>query len=406
MNDKTSGRREMMKKRIALLSFMVLGAVALPNAAQAQGAIKVGFVSSLSGPFTIWGIQVRDGMKMAMEELNAKGGALGRKFELVERDDKNNPNEGITAFKYMVEREGIVAAGGMISSDVGLAVSRQAESLQVPYFLTMSGSHEILKKNSRYTFRTCLPAAPENMGAIAAMIKEKRITRVGVIVADYAWGHSLREAVETLIKPLPGVKLQMEVAPVPEKDFTPYLRKLQGMDPELIIATGHPPGVPTITRQTIELGMKAQIIGAWYPTEFLVQRVGDLMFGRYVDYSCVDFENQAYKQLAEKYHAAYKRLLDNNAFSGYVMVKMVADAIERTKSADPKLVADAIRKGSFAQPGYAWPLAYTEWGEMKAAKPILYTYEKGDPGKTNVGATWRPKVIFRTPAVEPYVPKD
>ncbi len=396
----------MTKKWIGLLSFIVLGAVALSGGAQAQGTIKFGFVSSLSGPFTIWGIQVRDGMKMAMEELNAKGGALGRMFEMVERDDKNNPNEGITAFKYMVEREGIVAAGGMISSDVGLAVSRQAESLQVPYFLTMSGSHEILKKGSRYTFRTCLPAAPENMASIAAMIQEKRITRVGVIVADYAWGHSLREAVETLIKPMAGVKLQMEVAPVPEKDFTPYLRKLQGLDPELIIATGHPPGVPTITRQAIELGMKAQIIGPWYPTEFMVQRVGDLMFERYVDYSCVDFENQAYKQLAEKFNATYKRLLDNNAFSGYVMVKMVAAAIASTKSTDPKVVADAIRKGSYDQPGYAWPLAYTEWGEMKGAKPILYTYEKGNPGKVNVGATWVPKIIFRTPAVEPYVPKD
>lgn len=396
----------MISKRLALISFVVLGALAQSGGAQAQDTIKFGFVSSLSGPFTIWGIQVRDGMKMAVEELNAKGGMLGRKFEVIERDDKNNPNEGITAFKYMVEREGIVAAGGMISSDVGLAVSRQAESLQVPYFLTMSGSHEILKKSSRYTFRTCLPAAPENMGAIAAMIKEQKITRVGVIVADYAWGHSLREAVETLIKPLPGVKLQMEVAPVPEKDFTPYLRKLQGLDPELIIATGHPPGVPTITRQAIELGMKAQIIGPWYPTEFMVQRVGDLMFDRYIDYSCVDFENQAYKQLAEKYNTTYKRMLDNNAFSGYVMVKMVADAIGRTKSTDPKVVAEAIRKGSFVQPGYAWPLAYTEWGEMKGAKPILYTYEKGNPGPVNVGATWVPKVVFRTPAVEPYVPKD
>jgi len=396
----------MTRKWIGLLSFIVLGAVALSGGAQAQGTIKFGFVSSLSGPFTPWGVQVRDGMKMAVDELNEKGGVLGRKFELVERDDKNSPSEGVTAFRYLVEREGIVAAGGMISSGVGLAVSREAESLQVPHFLTMSGAHDILKKNSRYTFRTCLPAAPANMEAIAAMIKEKKITRVGVIVADYAWGHSLREAVESLIKPLPGVKLQMEVAPVPEKDFTPYLRKLQGLDPELIISTGHPPGAPTITRQAIELGMKAQIIGPWYPTDFMVQRVGELMFGRFVDYSCVDLENQAYKQLAQKFIGTYKRLFDNNAFSGYVMVKMVADAIQKTKSVDPKLVADAIRKGSFDQPGYGWPLSYTEWGEMKGAKPLLYPYEKGDPGQVNPGANWRPKVIFRSPPVQPYVPKD
>ncbi len=93
------------------------------------GDLKFGLVASLSEPFTILGVQVRDGMKMAVDELNEKGGVLGRTLDLAERDDKNNPNEGITAFQYPVEREGIVAAGGMISSDVGLAVSRQAESL-------------------------------------------------------------------------------------------------------------------------------------------------------------------------------------------------------------------------------------------------------------------------------------
>jgi len=392
--------------RFTVLCLAASAAIALPGALQAQGTIKFGMVTSLSGPFTPWGIQVRDGMKMAVDEINEKGGVLGRKLEVVERDDKNNPNEGITAFRYLAEREGIVAAGGVISSDVGLALGREAESLRIPYFLTMSGSHQILRKDSRFTFRTCLPPAPEDIESIAAMIRERKYTRVGAIVADYAWGHSVREAVDVQIKPLSGVTLQMEVAPVPEKDFTPYLRKLQGLNPEVIVAIGHPPGAPTITRQAIELGMKALIIGPWYPTEFMVQRVGESMFGQFVDYSCVDFESPAYRQLAEKYNKAYKRLLDNNAFSGYVMVRMVADAVQRAKSADPKVVADAIRKGTFDQPGYGWPLSYTEWGEMKAAKPLLYTYEKGDPGAVNAGANWRPKVIFRSPPVQPYVPKD
>lgn len=395
----------MSGKRMALISVAVL-LFALAGAARAQSTIKIGFVSSLSGPFTPWGIQVRDGMKMAVDELNENGGVLGRKFEVIERDDKNNPNEGITAFRYMVEREGIVAAGGTISSDVGLAVSRQAEALHVPFFLNKSGSHEILKKGSRYTFRTCLPAAPESVEALAAMIKDRKITRIGVVVADYAWGHSTRIAIEEMIRPSAGVQLQMEVAPVSEKDFTPYLRKLQQLDPELIIALGHPPGAPTIARQAIELGMKGLIIGGWYPTEFIVQRVGEPMFGRFVDFTCADFEHAGYRQLAERYNKTYKRLFEDNSFSGYVIVKMVADAIQRTRSVDPVVVAKAIREGSFEQPGYGWPLSYTEWGEMKEAKPLLYTYEKGDPGSVNVGATWQTKIIYRSPPVQPYVPKE
>ncbi len=390
---------------VALLA-AVLGPAAVGDA-RAQQPIKIAFLSSLSGPFTPWGVQVRDGMKLAVAEVNAAGGVAGRPLELIERDDRNNASEAITAFKFLVEREGIVAAGGVISSDVGLAVSREAEALRVPLFLTMSGSHAILRKDSRYTFRTCLPAAPMNMEYIAGLIKENKYTRVGVIVADYAWGHAVRESIEKIIKPLPGVRLQLEVAPVPERDFTPYLRKLQGLDPELLIATGHPPGNVTITRQAIEMGMKAQIIGSWYPTEFMVERVGELMFGRFVDYSCVDFESAAYQRLAEKYHAATKRLFDNNAFSGYAIVKMVAEAIAKGKSADPKAVADAIRNGRFTFEGFGWPLSFTEWGEMKEAAPILYTYEKGTPpGKINPGANWRPKVLFRSKIVPPYVPAE
>jgi branched-chain amino acid transport system substrate-binding protein len=402
------GNQEMMKKRwVALLSILTLVTLVTPGSAQQAGPIKIAFLASLSGPFTIWGVQVRDGMKMAIAEVNEKGGVLGRPLELVERDDKNNPSEGITAFKYLVEREGVIAAGGMISSDVGLAVSREAEALRVPYFLTMSGSHAILKKSSRFTFRTCLPAAPMNMEPIAALIQGRKYTRVGAIVADYAWGHAIRESIEKSIKPMPGIRLQLEIAPVPERDFTPYLRKLTGLDPELIIATGHPPGNPTITRQAIEMGMKALVIGSWYPTDLMVQRVGDLMFGRFVDYACADFESPAYQRLGERFYATYKLFFDNNAFSGYVMVKLVADAIQKTRSTDPKIIADAIRTGKFVQEGYAWPVSYTEWGEMKEAAPILYTFEKGSPpGKINPGAAWRPNIIFRSPPIQPYVPAD
>jgi branched-chain amino acid transport system substrate-binding protein len=398
-------RRSFSVGLAAVLSVAALAAATVREA-RAQQPIKIAFLSSLSGPFTPWGINVRDGMKLAIAEINAAGGVNGRPLALVERDDRNNANEGVTAFKYLVEREGIVAAGGVISSDVGLAVSREAEAQKVPLFLTMSGAHEILTKDSRYTFRTCLPAAPMSMAYIAGLIKERKYTRVGVIAADYAWGHAVRESVEKHIKPLPNVKVQLEVAPVPERDFTPYLRKLQAMDPEILIATGHPPGQATIVRQAIELGLKGPIIGPWYPTEFTVERVGELMFGRFVDYSCADFESAAYQNLAARFHAQSKRLLDNNGLSGYAIVKIVAAALAGGKGADPKALASAVHAGRFQIDGYAWPLSYTEWGEMKEAAPILYSYEKGAPGKMNPAAAWRPKVVFRSQTAQPYVPGE
>jgi branched-chain amino acid transport system substrate-binding protein len=398
-----------MSKTCSLGFGLLLLAVAFEPAtvgnAEAQQPIKIGYLSSLSGPFTPWGILVRDGMKLAVAEVNAAGGVAGRPLELVERDDRNNPSEAITAFQYMIEREGVIAVGGIISSDVGVAVSREAESRKVPLFLTMSGSDAILTKESRYTFRTCLPAAPMNMGYIAGLIQEKKYTRVGAIVADYAWGHAINDAIDATVKPLPGVKLQVEVAPVSERDFTPYLRKLQDLNPELLIATGHPPGSVTIARQAIELGIDGQITGPWYPTEFTPERGGELIFGRFVDYTCADFDSPDYQRLAAKFHSASNHLLDINGISGYAIVKILAQTITETKSTDPKALPDAVRAGRFVIPGYGWPLSYTDWGEMKEAAPLLYTYEKGSPpGDVNPGANWRTKVVFRSKPVQPYLP--
>ncbi|MDQ7848910.1 MAG: ABC transporter substrate-binding protein [Armatimonadota bacterium] len=396
-----------MRTMIAAAAILTLLAATLGPAAAQPQPVRIAFLSSLSGPFAFWGVNARDGMKMAVAEVNAGGGVLGRPLELVERDDRNNPAEAITAFRSLVERDRIVAAGGVISSDVALAAAREAESLRVPLFLTMAGSHAILTRRTRFTFRTCLVAAPMYVQAIAGMVQREKYTRVGAIVADYAWGHSIREAFERYVAPLPGVRTQQEVAPVVTPDFTPYLRRLQPLNPQLLVAAGHPPGNPTIVRQMWELGMTAPVIGSVLPPELMVQRAGDAVYGRFQDYSCVDFQNPTWARLAARFHTEYKRYFDNSALSGYVIVKMVADAARRAKSTDPPVLADTIRKGRFIQAGHGWPLSYTEWGEMKEARPIIFVIERGEaPGGANPGAGWFQKWLFRPPAVEPYVPAE
>jgi len=370
-------------------------------------SVRIAFLGPLSGPFVPWGVLVRDGMRMAVAELNEAGGILGRRVELVERDDRNSPAEAVTALRFLAERERVVAAIGMISSDIGLAVSREAENLRVPAILVMAGSHAILRKSSRYTFRTCDPAAPMQVQPIADLVRHAKYTRVGAIVADYAWGHAIREFLDRYVGGLPGVRLQVEVAPVGAPDFTPYLRRLQGFDPQVIIALGHPPGAPVLVRQAAELGMRQPVIGTWYPPETMVQRAGEAVFGRLWDYSCVDFTHPAFRRLAAAFYSSYRRYFDNSAFSGYVAVKLVAEAARKAKSIDPGAVAEQIRRGRFVQPGYAWPLSYTEWGEPKEVRMIFYSIQRGEaPGGVCPGCGWLQRYEFRSGRVEPYVPAE
>src|SRR5690625_427220 len=211
--------------------------------------IRIGSITELSGPFAIWGVPARNGMRLGVADINADGGVLGRPLELVERDTQDTPDEGATALRGMIDRDEIVAAGGLISSDVALATARAAEEDEVPLFLVKAGAEEILTGDSRYTFRTCLPAAPMNMDLLPGFIEEEELSRVGVIIGDYAWGRSIEDAINEDLAAL-DLELQIEVAPVDESDFTTYLRHFEDFDPEVIIATGHPPGAPPITQQS------------------------------------------------------------------------------------------------------------------------------------------------------------
>lgn len=369
--------------------------------------IKIAALTSLTGPFAPWGAKVRAGMQFAAQELNAAGGVNGRNIEIVERDDKNNADSAVTDFRELIERQGIVAAAGVISSDVALAAARVAESEKVPLFLTMAGSDAILKKTSRYTFRTCLMAATMDIGPIAAFIKDKKYTRVGALIADYAWGRAIEAAIKKDVETIPGVKVQYEVAPVPERDFTPYVRRLQAFNPQVLILTGHPPGNFATTKVALELGVGEFMTGSWSPPETWVAQAGKAMFGKVVEGSCADWGSADYQKLAKSFYDSQKSFFDHSAFSGYTTVKLVADAIKRTGKADRAAIADAIRTGKFVQPGYAFPLSFTEWGELKEATPVLYTFAEGDPpGGSNPGAGWQPKVLLKSPAIKPFEPAN
>ena len=273
--------------------------------------VVIGVLTSLTGPFAPWGVQVRDGMQLAVDELNAAGGIDGRPVELSVVDDQSNPEEGASGIERLAE-EGVVAVGGIISSDVGLATSRLAEELQVPLFLVKAGSEAILTQDSRYTFRTCLPAAPMVAGPIAQYAQQEGLTKVGAIIADYAWGQAIRGALETEFGALEGVELQIEVAPVPEQDFTTYLRNLETFAPDLLVATGHPPGSGPITVQSADLGLDIPVTGAYSPLAAVVSGAADAAIGRYSDFDCADYQSDEYQELARR----YLEMSDNTVHGG------------------------------------------------------------------------------------------
>ncbi|MCS6768981.1 MAG: ABC transporter substrate-binding protein [Candidatus Caldarchaeum sp.] len=402
-----------MKKSavVAIVAIVAVAAVAssafllLSQQRLGVSEVKIGALVPLTGPFAVYGAYTLDGMRFAVDEINSRGGVLGARIVLVEADEKNDAKEAVAIFKRMAELDKVTAVVGTISSGIGAVLTAEAEQAKVPLFLVAAGSHTILTKDSRFTFRTCLPPAPTNGELLANFVRDKGYRKVGVIIASYEWGFAIKEVLDKRLRQIPNVQFQIEETPLGETDFTTVLRKLQPLQPDVMILTGHPPGFPTIAKQAIELGFpSAYYIASVQPPELMLRGVGDIGLDKLVTTTCVNTESAEYRDLAAKFFQKYNKYFDHNAVTGYITVLAIADAVEKTRSTNPVAIADHIRKSEFSRPFYAWPLSYTEWGEIKKPAMRLAVIKRGNPGPLNPGANWVVENLYVSPPVEPYVP--
>ena len=374
-----------------------------PTEPASSEPLKIGQLSDLTSTFTPWGVQVRDGMALAAQEINEAGGVNGRMIEIIVQDSENDGDIGVDRFERLVE-EGVVAVGGVLSSGVGAPVAAMAEQLQVPVFLVKSGTEAALTADSRYTFRTCLPAAPMTAGPVLQYAQEQGFTKVGAIVADYPWGHSFQSAMENTFG-ASEIEYTIEVAPVPPTtDFTPFVRAMADFGAELIVATGHPPGISGIVTLSADLH-DVPVTGAWNPPNLVVGGLQDLAIGRYTDFGCADYFSDSYADLARRYLAfSDNEFMTDDAVAGYGIVTMIAEAVGAVGD-DPADIAEYLHDNSFELPGYAHTMSWTEWGELADSRPIFTLISAGPaPEGLNEAGDWWFELLSHSEALEPYQP--
>ena len=382
-----------------------------PDGPSQASAIKLGVLTPLTGSFAPWGIQARAGMALAVNEINRSGGVKGRGngrlLNLVVADDQtNNTNAAVDGFRRLTQQEGAVAVGGIINSAFGLAIGRLAEEAKVPLFLIKSGNNDVLTQSSRYTFRTCLPAAAMVATSVVQLVQRRGIRSVGVMIADYAWGQSFKSSLEEAARATaPNIRFNIQVAPVSATNFIPYLREFDGVS--LIVATGHPPGGGSILAQASQLGIKAPVVGAYSPYSLTVRTAGATAYGRWSDFKCMATGTKAYKTLAKRYLRTFPQneFFEDDALAGYAYVKIVAQAIQNVGT-DRQRIAAYVHANTFNIPGYAFPLRWTAWGELRGATVQLAVLTSGPTPERglNTNGNWWPRVLFKSQPLPPYRP--
>jgi branched-chain amino acid transport system substrate-binding protein len=216
-------------------------------ATHAAKTLKIGIVDCYSGPASTYTNDVRDAFKMEAEKLNAAGGILGRKVEVLTRDSKFKVDLGLSAAKELIYRENVDILMGTINSALALAISNMCKKEKVPFFATFSKSAKITgAKGHRYVFSITENTALAGKAA-AIGLAQKPYMKYWIAGDDYEYGHAIADGVWNNLKKMkPGVELLGQSWwKVGEPDFTPYITAILSAKPDaVIVATGGRDCVP------------------------------------------------------------------------------------------------------------------------------------------------------------------
>jgi branched-chain amino acid transport system substrate-binding protein len=341
-------------KRV-ILALIGLAVLLIPGQSIAQQPIKVGYPMILSGPGALFGEPALKGAQMFVDEVNAKGGVLGRKIELVPRDTKGNADEAVRVSRELILKDNVDFLVGTLTSAEGPAVSTIAKENKIVFIAPIPKTDQLTAPANLhpYVFRTASNTTIEGRTA-AEIVAKWPVKKIATIAPDYAYGQDVAKAfIEHIKKLKPEVEIVDQQWPkLGEADYTPFINAQMGKKPEAVFSAlwgGH---FLTFAKQAKPLkyfdninynfiagGEGASIestrtMGADYP-------VG--IWGNAYDAFNWETAPPAHKDYIARV-AAYTKEDPPSSWpvTGYVGMQMLTEAIKKANSVESDKVAKAL----------------------------------------------------------------
>ncbi len=336
-----------MRKALVVLLATMLGA----GAVSAADTIKLGGMLPLSGRASDLGITCKQGAELAVKEINARGGVLGRKFELLMADDKATVQEGVILAKRYIQKDGVNFLFGAVSSGGSLAVAEVAKQEKVIFMDTVASTDTLTKEKwNRYTFRSGTCNSQEaNSLALYAASKYGKLTKFYNIGPDYEYGRTMWELFKAKTRERnPKAQFLGEQWPkLFNPDYTSYINAILAAKPDAVfcslwggdlvafIKQAKPFGVFDKMKWIIATGgdiTVSKALGKEMPTGLIVDQ-------RYYFHWPNTKRNQ---EFVKAYLADYKDYPSAWAAEGYDGVYFLAEAIRKAGSLDTDKVIAAL----------------------------------------------------------------
>ncbi|MDD2900305.1 MAG: ABC transporter substrate-binding protein [Desulfuromonadaceae bacterium] len=311
----------------------------------AGDTIKIGFLGALTGDVAMFGKPTLEGMKMAAEDINAAGGLLGKKVEIVEADNRGDKQEGASVTQKLISRDNVIAIVGDPTTGITKVAAPIAQKAQV-LLISAGATGPGVVENGDFIFRNTLldsVAIPACIDYFANDLKYKKVAIITSDNNDYSVGFSqtFRDAAKGK-----GIEIVAdEKVKDGDKDFSGQVTNIKAKKPDVIFFSGYYTEAALIMKEARKQGIKANMFGGdgLFSPEF-IKLGGTAAEG---SMSALGFAPEQASPETAKFIEAFKKkfagqlpgLFDAQGYDG---VMMIADAIKRANSADPKVFKTAM----------------------------------------------------------------
>ena len=341
-------RREALKKTAAL-GAAALAPLGFPAIVRGQAdTIRLGHITPRTGFLGQLGEYGFRGTSLALEEINAKGGVLGRKLEVI-AEDSVNPQTAVTKAQKLIERDKVVALVGEISSASGLAIGEQALRLKTPYFNTGCNSDELRGKNcNRFMFHVegCNTMYTKTIGTWQKAEGKIKGAKWYMLTADYAFGHDLFRVSSRFLTENGGQVLANDMVPTNTADYSAYILKIRQAKPDFVYINLAGVDQTTFLKQYKEYNLPFPLAGGVMDTVPFWAAGIDSLSGHWQSLWYHGLNVPTSQAFTRTFTAKYGLPPDNQAWGDYVGMKIVAQAMSETKSTDPAKLIEYFEKGA------------------------------------------------------------
>ncbi len=323
----------------------VLSLATFASCARQGESIKIGHYGSLTGKDAAFGVATRKGVMLAVEEINARGGVLGKKLEYLVEDIQSKQGEAATAVKKLISRDKVVAVIGANASANSLEAAPICQNAKIP-MMAISSTNPKVTEVGDYIFRICF--IDPFQGAVLAKfaresLKAQRVALLTSTNSPYSVG--LSNVLRERFTALGGEIVAEQKFAEGDKDFRAQLTAIRTTKPDVIAATGFYSEAALICLQARTLGLDVPIIGGdgWEAPQ-LIELGGKAVEGTYYStYFSAENKAPVVQTFVKKFQARWNGETPEAVSAlGYDAMHLIAQAMERIGSTDAARLRDAI----------------------------------------------------------------